>query len=262
MKTIFYTFTALLLAVSLPSKAQTDSGTEQKSEKKKESNDGEYIPKNIIKTNLLGIPLRNYTLQYERVLTRRFSAQLEYRFMPDGHLPLSQFIPTGENGDVQESLKNTTFSATAITPSIKFYPTRKGYGRGFYITANYRATNYSASNFKYVYDEENNNSVTLKGDFKTNTFGVGIGKQWTVGKFIVLDYTIFGLQYGSASGNFVGNYTEDLSAEDQQKVQDVLDGIELPFVTTKVNVGTNRTTIKIDGPWAMLRTGFSIGVRF
>lgn len=42
---------------------------------------------NFIKTNLTGIILKNYSLQYERTLNKKISVALQYRMMPTTGIP-------------------------------------------------------------------------------------------------------------------------------------------------------------------------------
>lgn len=91
-----------------------------------------YRPKmNLVKTNVTGILLKNYSVQYERVFTKRFSASLSYRNMPEGGLPFRSFILDRMEQDDQEGrdiINNLLVSNYSITPEIRFYLGKKGYG--------------------------------------------------------------------------------------------------------------------------------------
>lgn len=96
----------------------------------------EYIPKNIFKVNLTALVLNNYMGQYERVLGKRVSVAISYRTMPESSVPFKSFILNqidDPEGDAEEILNNLKLSNYAITPEIRFYMGKKGYGRGFYI---------------------------------------------------------------------------------------------------------------------------------
>ena len=64
------------------SKQQPSEAPKQKSE----------IKKNIVKVNLMALGLKNYSFQYERVLTKHISVALGVRTMPTGSLPLKSTI--------------------------------------------------------------------------------------------------------------------------------------------------------------------------
>ncbi len=257
MKHLFYALASVLVLGVGTLKAQDAPA------KPVEMKDSERIPRNFVRTNLTSILLNNFTLQYERILTRRLSIGFEYRIMPDGNLPFSTTVSEqlSDNPDISRALMDIQIGGTSFTPSVKIYPTRKGYGRGFYFSAFVRSASYSASDFNYYYDN-GSNFVKLSGDFKSTTAGVTIGKQWTFGKFFVLDWTIAGGGYGSARGNFVGRNSEPLDEEDRQTVEDALNSLDLPGTDVKATVTPTRTTVKMSGPWGSFRTGVSIGIRF
>ncbi len=272
MKKIIYTLTALAFLATVQVNAQEIKESKQPEQKSKtksekvEIKESDHIPKNIFRTNLTGIFFRNYSFEYERVLNRRFSVGLGYRFMPSGSLPLAKtfsgLVDGGENNsDLQTIVESFKISSNGFTPSVRFYPTAKGYGRGFYLSAFYRNVNYKIAGLHCDYDN-NTKSVDLEGKLKTNTFGFTIGKQWTIGRYFVIDYTILGFMYGTANGTLTGNYTQPLDADDQKTLEDALNGIEIPLVKANANVSANKAVLNLDGPWAGFRTGLSIGIRF
>jgi hypothetical protein len=83
-----------------------------------ESND--YAPKkNLVKVNLTSLLLRNYSAQYERVLSKRISVAISYRKMPEGNIPFkSQVLNSLEQDDTEtrEIVENFKLSNYAITP--------------------------------------------------------------------------------------------------------------------------------------------------
>src|SRR5512133_2425114 len=91
---------------------------------------------NFVKVNLTSIALKNYAFQYERVLTKRISVGLSYRTMPSTTLPFKDLIINSmKDADQQtiDAIGSLQVSNTAITPEVRFYLGKKGYGRGFYI---------------------------------------------------------------------------------------------------------------------------------
>ncbi|HEX4887730.1 MAG TPA: hypothetical protein VFV37_06745 [Luteibaculaceae bacterium] len=233
----------------------------------------ERKPKNYIKTNLFGLPFRNFSLSYERAQFKFLSFGLDFRLMPSGGVPATKFIQNqfgDDDSGILDGLSAVDLSGRAITPFVRLYPTKKGYGRGFYFQVQYRNVNYSADNlqFKYTNNANEEQSIALSGDFSSNTVGLGIGKQWTFAKYFFIDWVMTGFQFGSAKGEFVGEYTERLSPEDQKTVEDALNTIDftVPVINKPIEVeadaGDNRTTLKIKSPWFMPMVGLSFGVRF
>lgn len=124
-----------------------------------------YKPKmNLVKLSLTGLPIRNYTLQYERVLTKVISVGISYRNMPEGNLPFkTQILKQIDESDVESRniINNFTLSNYAITPEVRFYLGKKGYGQGFYIAPFFRNAGYEGNNFDVDYKDEDNTSQTI-----------------------------------------------------------------------------------------------------
>ncbi|MDD4656652.1 MAG: hypothetical protein WC125_07125 [Bacteroidales bacterium] len=227
-----------------------------------------YSPKmNLIKINLTGIPIRNYSGQYERVLNKVISVGLSYRNMPEGNLPFKkQILNSIDDNDTESKhiVNNFRLSNYAITPEIRFYFGKKGYGQGFYIAPFYRNAGYEGSNFDVEYTDDNNNNqiISLSGDIKSNTFGVLFGAQWSLGKCLVLDWWILGPHIGGAKGSLIGNSSRALSEADQADIKQILDDFDIPLVNKEVIVNTNSAEMNLDGIFGGLRAGITFGIKF
>ncbi len=228
----------------------------------------EYKPKkNLIKLNLTGLPLRNYSVQYERVLSKRLSVAFSYRNMPEGNLPMKDFIIDNIDSPDQEAIdiiNNFTISNYAITPEIRLYLGRKGYGRGFYIAPFYRSASYSGGNMVFHYQDDNNveQNVTLSGDIKSQTFGLMFGAQWSLSRFLVLDWWILGPHAGNGKGDLIGTSSQTMTADQQNELRQNLEDFEIPMVKKTVSVNANGATMSVDGVWAGIRAGISLGIKF
>ncbi len=228
--------------------------------------DDAYKPKkNLLKLNLTALPLRNYSVQFERVLGKRVSIAVAYRNMPEGELPMKDFIIEqvgSEDQDAVDAINSFTLSNYAITPEIRFYMGKKGYGRGFYIAPFFRNASYAGGNllFKYNDDDNNEQSITLSGDIKANTVGLLLGAQWSLSKLLVLDWWIVGPHYGTSKGEFNGKTS--LSLEEQEEVRQNLEDFDIPMVKKTVSVNANGAKMVVDGPWTGVRAGISLGIKF
>lgn len=225
----------------------------------------ENHPKNFIKTNLTSIPLNNYSFQYERVLTKSISFAISYRFMPESNIPFKSKL-LSEVGDDEASefiLNNSKISNMAITPEIRFY-LGKGHGRGFYIAPYYRYAKFKTDQFyvEYVDDQGDDQNFKLTGDISSHSGGIMFGAQWTIGKYVCIDWWILGAHYGTSKGELSGASSTPLSPSEQSEIRDALEDFEIPLVDTEVNVNANRVSLKMDGPWAGIRAGISLGIRF
>lgn len=227
----------------------------------------EYNPKNFIKTNITSIILtNNYSFQYERVLTKRLSIGVSYRFMPESGVPnVFKGIIKGqadEDDDYEtQVLDKLNMSNTAITPELRFY-LGKGYGRGFYIAPYYRYAKFDISGYNLQFDKEDGSQgeVKISGDFTSHSGGIMFGAQWALGKYVVLDWWILGAHFGSATGSLHGRSDENLSIIDQQNIKDEIEDFE--FFDKVTVVDEHNVKVDVSGPWAGIRMGISLGIRF
>lgn len=227
--------------------------------------DSTAVPKNFFKVNLPGLLIRNYGVQYERVLTKRISFVLGYRLMPNGSIPMKdRFINiTGSTIEAQNAINSLSISNNAITPEIRFY-TGKGYGRGFYLAPFMRQANFKAAGVKVAYPQVTGGqgSLFLSGDVKGTTFGLMMGAQWALGKNICLDWFIIGPHFGRANGSLNAKPNTALAQIEQDEIRKALQELDIPFVNTAITVNANNVGMGISGPWAGLRSGLSLGIRF
>lgn len=268
--------TALLMSISVNLHAQADSATAADSVKtttipakgKRIANPLPQIPRlNIIKINLAPLLFKSYSLQYERVLNRKFSVAVQYRFMPETGIPFKSRVLElvgDDDPDTKKIIEDFKMSNYAITPEVRLYLSRKGFGRGFYLAPFYRYASFTSNNFNVFYtdNKDEEQSIKMSGKLTSNTFGLAIGAQHFIGKHVVLDWSMFGPHFGSAKGLFSGTPSHSLSASEQNDLRDQLEGIDIPLTTKTVEVNANNASLKLDGPWGGMRFTFGLGVRF
>lgn len=221
---------------------------------------------NMIKLNLTSLPLKQVAFQYERVLNRKFSVALGVRIMPATTLPFKQAIldAVGDDPDTRNVLETFQLSNTAITPELRFYLSKRGYGRGFYLAPFARFARYKTSLLEFDYDDGNGGqeTINLAGKLTSTTGGLLMGAQWPIGKRVVLDWWILGPHYGSATGKFSGISSQTMTPAEQDDLRTQLNDIDIPFTNKTVVVTANGASLELDGPWAGIRAGFSLGIRF
>ena len=221
---------------------------------------------NIIKTNVTAFAFKNFQINYERVFTKTFSLSLSYGIIPEGKVPYASSWSNDSNTD----LEKIRLSGNSATLESRFYLGKKGYGQGFYLAPYYRYSSYKVSNFVDSIDLEANGvvyetvGVTFKGTATAHSGGLLIGAQWFLGKKdnFVLDAWFLGAHYGKSSGNLDGVTDRTLNSLEQEQVQKELDNLDIPVVKYKATVNANGANVKVDGPWAGLRAGLSLGYRF
>ena len=233
----------------------------------KVSADGVKISKNFIKFNITSALIKNYSLQYERILSRGVSMAVTFRMMPESGIPYTDNIFRWfdiTDPETQDIIEKTIIGNYAITPEIRFYTGKKRYGNGFYFALFYRYGHYTVNNALLPYDTDGGDQVILdtSGDASSHTGGFMLGAQWALGKHICLDWWILGPHFGVSSGDMISWSSDPLSEVDQQDIADALNDIELPMFEQTVNVTADKVSMIFDGPWAGIRAGLSLGVKF
>jgi hypothetical protein len=218
------------------------------------------IDKNIAKFNLIGFSVNG---QYERILSKRVSIALSYKILPNGKFLFRGLIPTNDP-QARESLDNLTLSNSAITPEVRFYLGKKGYGQGFYLAPFFRNAKFGGKGIGIDFTLDNGQTTTfnMEGNIKANTFGLLMGAQWKLGKNFWLDWQILGPHYGGATGSIIGVSNVSLSATEQNNLANALRDINFPFAKENISVKPNQATLELSGPWAGLRTAISLGFDF
>lgn len=218
------------------------------------------IDKNIAKINLIGFSING---QYERILSKRVSIALSYKILPNGKFLFRGLIPTNDP-QARESLDNLTLSNSAITPEVRFYLGKKGYGQGFYLAPFFRNAKFGGKGIGIDFTLDNGQTTTfnMEGNIKANTFGLLMGAQWKLGKNFWLDWQILGPHYGGATGLIIGKSTVPLSITERTNLENALKDINIPFGRENVSVSPTEATLRLTGAWAGLRTAISLGLDF
>lgn len=220
--------------------------------------------RNIIKTNLTAYAFKNINVTYERSINRWFSVSAGYSVMPDGKIP---FIKSFTDAD--DELRDVKAGSTHFTIETRFY-LGKGYGKGFYAAPYYRNSTFKTSNFTYYQEYEDGAGNTteiplnISGKATGNSVGLLLGVQFFLNKkgSFVLDWWIVGAHYGKGKGDFTGKSSQTLTPDQQSQLKAELEDLGIPLVEYSVQTNTNGAAIKLDGPWAGLRSGLSLGYRF
>lgn len=226
---------------------------------KKEANPA--VQKNLIKLNLFALALKNITLQYERAISKKTTIALTVREMPKGTLPFkNSFRNLIDSADTKEQIDNFKVGNFAIMPEIRFYLGKRGAYHGFYIAPFVSYAHYTAE-LPYKYnDNGTKKTIPLSGSVNTFTGGLMFGAQWQLGKAVYLDWWLFGPHYGSSNGSISGQ--QSLSPSEQTSLKADLDDLDVPLVKTTSTVNANGATLDFKGPWAGIRSGLAIGIRF
>lgn len=220
---------------------------------------------NLVKTNLFSDLFGNYNLQYERVLSEKFSTSLSVNIMPKKGIPFAGIIDNSitTNEAIDMNIRDFKYSSFSFTPDFRIY-FGEGYGKGFYLAPYLRYSQFNVHDFvvKYTNDESEVNNITLSGKHSTVSGGLMCGVQWLVGDYICLDWWILGLHGGSARATITGDPSIDLTQAEQDDLKTEFESVEVLFFDTELDVTADKVTLTSKNVGLGFRTGFSVGVRF
>jgi len=217
--------------------------------------------KNIIKLNLPALALKNISVQYERAVARKITLATTVRFMPEGSIPLKNaVIDLADDVDFKRQINNLSIGNVAVIPEVRFYLGKKGAFRGFYVAPFASIARYNAKLLFEYDDAGTTKNIPLDGSVNTITGGIMFGAQWKLSKRLYLDWWILGPNYGSSKGDIIGR--KSLTPSEQQSVRDELAGFEVPLTEFTYVVDANGATVNFNGPWAGVRSGICLGIRF
>jgi len=247
--------------------------TEEEEDASPDDSDGQMTMaapfQNIVKMNVSSLIVKNFSFQYERVLTPKLSACLGIRLMPKGGMPFSGTLASKIDDDdddaAKQFIKKMDMGGWAITPELRYY-FGKGYGKGFYLSVFGRYERFDL-NSVYAYKDDNNvtTNIAFDGHYSSTGIGLMIGSQFMLGSRVTLDWWILGPYYARPKADLNGSGF-NLSNEDRDQLQEDIDGVEIDLLSFKTTAAVTNTTatIKVGGSSAPLVRGFGLclGVRF
>ena len=222
---------------------------------------------NIIKLNITSLFVKNFTFQYERIIKKYLSATIAVRYMPNGTVPFKNFIYNqfgDDSPEAKEVIDNMKINNFAITPEVRFYVGKKGFGKGFYIAPAYRFAKFNVSNIEYTYKvDDEDNKLLMSGSLTSNYGGFMLGAQWLVGKHISLDWWIFGPLFGVENSNYNGSSGYLLTPDDKAQIEENFNDINIPGTSVDVSFPDDYSVkVKVRGPVYGVASGFAVGFRF
>lgn len=220
---------------------------------------------NIVKTNVTAYAFKNFNLTYERAILKWLSLNVSYGTIPSGKISFVDKFIEGSDG---KEFSNVRLGSSQFTIEPRFYISgNKSYGEGFYLAPYYRYTNIKLEDAVYNFYSETlqtDISLNISGNATGNSAGLMIGYQWFLGakKNWVLDLWMIGGHYGKGKGDFNGTTNRILTAQEQNQLRNELQNLDIPIVDYEITTNERGANIKVDGPWAGLRSGLSFGYRF
>jgi hypothetical protein len=216
--------------------------------------------KNIIKTNLSAFATKGYSLQYERKISKRLTAALNYSAIPKSKIAFQSIIEDAiEDPDVQ--VGSFLLGTSIFTPEIRWYIGRKGAMRGFYLAPYARISTYDMQVPVSFNSGTSKRTALFDGKLNNTTGGLMLGSQFQLSNRLYLDWWIIGGSIGGASGNLIA--ATSLNTAEQQSLRDALKNVDVPFTSIEYTVNSNGATINTTGSMAGVRgLGLNLGIRF
>lgn len=221
---------------------------------------------NFIKLNATSLVAKNFSFQYERVLSRHISVALGFRFMPKTGLPfggtLEDVLVEDGSPETERFVHDARAGGFAVTPELRYY-IGAGSGKGFYLAPFARYEHFSLSS-TYIFTAPDNSVQSINFNGGDDVLGIGlmIGSQFRLSDHIYLDWWIAGPYYThhSLDLNAAGfNITQDEAAV----LQEELNKIELLNFDMKASVTNTTANLRSGGSLAALRAfGLCLSVRF
>lgn len=230
--------------------------------------------KNVVKLPVTSMIFNTYGLQYERMLTKKISVAVSGRFMPGLSSVIHDRLESAiDDPNTVRDLQSLELSGNGITPEVRFYLGRHDGPRGFYIApyASFTKYNVGLHDFAVTLEDdrvpdEYQGELTRKFDLdgKINGFSGGLllGAQWRLGKAVYLDWWFLGASYGTSNGDLNATSSETLTPEWQDALKERLENLDVPLLKLEPTVHAKGVDSKISGPWAGIRSGLSIGIKF
>lgn len=230
---------------------------------------GAMAQKNIVKYNPFGTILyKTVPLSYERVLAEKLSVSLGVGVRIPSYIGgkagefLSDTASFGSSGFGIDKLKGYFF-----TPEIKFYPGKKGHGKGFYLGPYYRYSKYwTGMSASYVDKDGFNYDFDADIAIKTSGIGLQLGAQWLIKDKFAIDFYFLGPRYEMKK---IIAYVEsdDVNNWDQLAVSfedDINNTISEYPMLGKFSAEAGSDNVKLSMPFSIInyRFGLSFGYAF
>lgn len=224
------------------------------------SHDENQSRQNEVKANFLAFAFKSVSVQYERQISRSTTIAIDLRVMPRTNLPFkSGFKNLLTDTATANQIDNFRTGNMAIMPSVRFYTGRKGAYEGFYI-APFASFAHYAADLPYRYYDSEYKIIPLSGSLSAFTAGIMFGAQWNLSKSVYFDWWMFGPHYGFSKGK--ANGQKSLTQSEQDALKNALDNLDIPLTRTSNIVDATGAIVHFSGPWAGIRAGLCIGIRF
>jgi hypothetical protein len=216
-------------------------------------------PNHAIKINALALPLRTLSGQYEIKIGKKATFATTVNYMALGKIPFKQLVLDWSNDDLGDLLiDQARIGNFSVAPELRFYLSKKGAFHGFYIAPMVKYSKLSLD--LPIFYGENEVEAPFEGSIKAFSGGFLIGAQWKIAGPIGLDWWILGASYGSSNGQL--SYNQPLNAEAQEEISNELANLDIPMIEFTHEVNDQGAKLLAKGPWAGIKAGLALTIRF
>jgi len=229
---------------------------------------GTFAQKNSLKINLSSLLIKNYSISYERALSKHTTILFNGRYMPNGLIPFAEQLKNTSN-DPGPDFTKFNLGNTALTMEFRYYLGKKPQN-GFYIAPYVRKTNYDFS-VPLTLDIEDpttkistTNNAIFTGNLSALSGGLLFGIQKHLSKVFVLDFWIVGAHAGLTKGNVIANLNPSintiLQAELAKNLEQAKNDSPIPF---DYAISQDKVVFTANSIAPGLRgLGFNLGIKF
>jgi hypothetical protein len=223
--------------------------------------------KNNVKLNLFALPLKTFSLQYERGLNENISVSLGVRLQPKSGIPFKSSF-TNDLDPVDDSsaitfINSARLSNWAITPEFRYYFGKRPLN-GFYVAPYARFSGNTLSEGRYPFTSDGKPlNLVFHGKVSGISGGLMLGSQWHLKKNLLIDWWIVGLSWGSYKINLdAAADLTSLDQEDRDALEKSLQSLSIQGNKTTAKVSDNGVTIENKLSLPGVRAGLCIGYTF
>jgi len=237
---------------------------------------------NAVKLNLLALTTSTISLDYERKIAPRLTADIRFNYFYGGNaltrvINTVDFIADQVDGDsFRYTSKVDKFKGIFFTPGLRFYP--KEAFRGFYLEPNFRYGRYSFTG-EYEFEDEEDEMITYVEEapvvIQLLGGGLNIGAQKVFDNGFTMDFFL-GAGFGNIKFNVESQDNSKLTETQLADLKEIIDDAaaagsstsasfyeELFFDNIEASVVGNKVKASFAGvPWPIGRVGFSLGYAF
>ncbi len=210
---------------------------------------GEIVAqKNVIRIGIPSLVYGRVNLSYEHFIGENKSINIQAGVQVPRSFP--QLIEElDRQGDFR--VNGINYKAVGLSPSIRFYLSKKRTTPGGFYLAPFVNYNYNQLNFATEYDDGNVRDIPATIDANLHGLGLGvlIGSQWIINERLAIDFNYFGIGFGRQFTN-----TKFRSSDNTVDYQQLADDFS-EETNNENTIGFNNVSAEAGSDYFKIKTG-------